>query len=889
MWKAQEGNLNLSYRINLLLASRRFSYKTTTMNHIRQKSTNTSNFILLLSVIASYSFLAVVITWPLVMNFDTHLPGNSTDSLVHYWNGWWVKQALSTGNNPFYSPLLFYPKGVSLVTHNLAWFNILFWSIFESIIGGLQAFNLSILVSLILCGLAVFWLLYKLSNNKAAAFIAGVVYMAWPFRLSQLDHPNILATQWIPVFFLYLIYTIKDGRWRDALIAGLFFAFVGYTRWQLLIAVTPMALIYFAFNKGYWISSGQQFKLGRLATSGIVAIILLLPPAYLLINQLKLEEVSVDLLHEGDDASMQTDVLAYFTPSSGNLLFGELTQKLYDHYYMDRSPGRRFTAYIGFTTFLLVLAGIKFKGRDSLPWIVMAIFLISLALGPSLRINGHIYEQIPTPYQLLSPLGLFQLMRIPDRFNVFLALPISVLVGFGAAGLLDRLQMRDKRLAIATFGLIVVCILLEYLSIPVPLNNIGEFSSPIFEQLANEPDEFAVLNVPFNLLRSKVFMYNQTVHRKPIVQGKIARIPDEQYAFIDSILISSDMRSLVDTPPEMRDVSRQLLTLNKENIRYAIINKNLLREDRINLWRNFFIGNPRYEDENVALYSTKPIAGLDFELIHEITPGLGPVNFLTSTDCLNPGSLMEIDIGWGSTKQVTEDYNVELSLRNVDSGERFEISEYPVSEGWPTGEWPIDTLAWGFYEFTLPYIVPPGEYDIVLKLVNQETDQVQGNRLILPSLIVQSDVCDNTTLTEAKDLNATFGNEIRLLEYTLTQSEDGLDFIFYWRPDHHPIQDYKIFIHIFDPSTGMLVAQSDYMPRSWTYPTSYWWPGEIVEDEVTVTLEAVPPGNYGIAVGMYNPLSGERLSLVDGLGNEILDGRLILEETVVVPLVNNES
>lgn len=830
----------------------------------------------------AYSIVAVAVTWPLAINFGSHLLGSSTDSLLHYWNGWWVKQALNDGQNPFYSPLIFYPIGISLVTHNIAWFNVLFWVFFESIIGGIQAYNLSILFSLVLCGLAVCWLIFKMTNNRAAAFLAGLIYLAWPFRLTQLDHPNILATQWIPVFFLFLIYAIQRGRWRDALLAGLFFALVGYTRWQLLIAVTAMAIVYFFFNWRFWLPTGQRYKITRLAAGGALAMLLLLPPALLLVNQLEIEEAPVNLLREGEDTFMQTDVLAYFTPPASNPLVGEVTGELYDYYYQDRSPGRRFAAYIGFTALVLAIMGVKYKGRESLPWVMMAVMMILLALGPLLRINGQFYERVPTLYRLLSPLGVFQLMRVPDRFNVFLALPVSVLVGFGVAGLFNSLRARSAWVAPTAFVLIVGLIILEYLPIPVPLNDGREFSSPYFDQLASQPGEFAVLNVPLNPLRSKVFMYNQTIHKRPIVQGNISRIPDEQYSFIESIPLLSEMRLLVDTPPDVRDLSRRLSNLSQENIRFIIINKNLLQEDRIDLWRHFFIGKPRYEDDTIAVYTTEPKAGLDFELIHELVPGLGPIDFLISSSCLNPGSLMEVDLGWGSTEPIDQNYNARLSLVNVQDDQVFELAEYPLSDGWPASEWPADTLAWGFYEMTLPESVPPGEYQVMIQLVNPETGQSQGNKLTLPSIDVQEEVCNLAQLPEAKDVNATFGNEIRLLEYVLYKGEDKLDFTLYWRPDHHPVIDYKIFVHVFDPETGIPVAQSDFMPRGWVYPTSFWWPGEVVEDETTVSLESVPPGKYGIAIGIYDPASGERLPVVDGAGNKQPDGRLILEEIIEV-------
>ena len=54
----------------------------------------------------------------------SNFPGDSNDSLHHYWNGWWVKRALSAGQSPYWTPYLHYPDGLSLVSHDFAWFNI---------------------------------------------------------------------------------------------------------------------------------------------------------------------------------------------------------------------------------------------------------------------------------------------------------------------------------------------------------------------------------------------------------------------------------------------------------------------------------------------------------------------------------------------------------------------------------------------------------------------------------------------------------------------------------------------------------------------------------------------------------------------------------------------
>ena len=84
-----------------------------------------------LTIFLVYLGIALGITWPLAVNLDSHFPGDSNDSLHHYWNGWWVKRALSAGESPYWTPYLHYPDGLSLVSHDFAWFNIAIWLILE--------------------------------------------------------------------------------------------------------------------------------------------------------------------------------------------------------------------------------------------------------------------------------------------------------------------------------------------------------------------------------------------------------------------------------------------------------------------------------------------------------------------------------------------------------------------------------------------------------------------------------------------------------------------------------------------------------------------------------------------------------------------------------------
>ena len=95
--------------------------------------------------------------------------------------------------------------------------------------------------------------------------------------------------------------------------------------------------------------------------------------------------------------------------------------------------------------------------------------------------------------------------------------------------------------------------------------------------------------------------------------------------------------------------------------------------------------------------------------------------------------------------------------------------------------------------------------------------------------------------------------------------------------------DYKVFVHVYDPATQIPVAQDAAMPLRWHYPTGLWASGEVVTDTVPIALGEVPGGDYGLAVGVYDPANMERLEVVDGTGQTQPDGRLVLPgETVRV-------
>jgi hypothetical protein len=132
-------------------------------------------------------------------------------------------------------------------------------------------------------------------------------------------------------------------------------------------------------------------------------------------------------------------------------------------------------------------------------------------------------------------------------------------------------------------------------------------------------------------------------------------------------------------------------------------------------------------------------------------------------------------------------------------------------------------------------------------------------------------------------VNAVFGDQLRLLGYQLRRDGDHLRLVLDWRAERRMDIDYTIFVHVFDPATATPVAQDDSMPHRGALPTRLWGSGEVVRDVIPVFLDAVPDGDYGVAVGVYDATTMERLPVVEPTGHPQPDGRLVLAgETISV-------
>ncbi len=130
---------------------------------------------------------------------------------------------------------------------------------------------------------------------------------------------------------------------------------------------------------------------------------------------------------------------------------------------------------------------------------------------------------------------------------------------------------------------------------------------------------------------------------------------------------------------------------------------------------------------------------------------------------------------------------------------------------------------------------------------------------------------------------AHLGERITLLGFSEPRpAGEGVAMRLYWQALEPVGADYTAFVQLIDRQ-GHRVTGWDAQPLAGQYPTSLWQPGEVVVDEFRLPLpESLPPGEYRLITGLYEPTSLARLPAFDESGQPWPDKAVVLA-TVSLP------
>ncbi|MBN1994187.1 MAG: hypothetical protein JW953_15925 [Anaerolineae bacterium] len=238
---------------------------------------------------------------------------------------------------------------------------------------------------------------------------------------------------------------------------------------------------------------------------------------------------------------------------------------------------------------------------------------------------------------------------------------------------------------------------------------------------------------------------------------------------------------------------------------------------------------------------------------------------------------------WRGFTQMREDYTIFVQLLDANLERRGGYDRLP-RETYNTYLWVPGEVVDDGFAVPVEADAPDGVYTIRVGLYRQEDGQSESLSLMQdgqsqaetsvvigplkvggpPAGVVAPDI------SPQHPLDVDLGETIAVRGYDLNQTDTAIHLKLYWQSFTPTDIDYTVFVHL-QSEVGEMVAQVDGPPAAGQYPTSLWNPGEIIPDAFTLNL---PPEieleTYHLVIGLYDPLTGTRLSVPDAMDNSLL-------------------
>lgn len=197
--------------------------------------------------VAGYIAFTCVLTWPLVLHFNTAVIGDSeSDVWKHVWGFWWMRQCLATEHVlPLYTWLLNYPYGGSLFFIDPLGGTLAIP--LQSFMGPVAAYNAMVVFNIVLACTGAFLVAAYFTHSVPASFVAGVIYGCSPYLMSNITSgiSESFNVGWIPFFVLYYTRALREPSRPNVWKAGVFLGLATIGCWYYGVFCAVYACFFF--------------------------------------------------------------------------------------------------------------------------------------------------------------------------------------------------------------------------------------------------------------------------------------------------------------------------------------------------------------------------------------------------------------------------------------------------------------------------------------------------------------------------------------------------------------------------------------------------------------------------------------------------------------------
>jgi hypothetical protein len=453
---------------------------------------------------------ALALTWPLALRLTTALPANLGDpllnSIILAWNTQWLTGARAGG---FWDAPIFHPHDNALAySEHLIGQTLFVWPIFAATDNAVLTYNIALLASFALSGVASYLWIHALTGRRDVALVFAAALTFSPFRMgAQLSRLQMLAAGWLPLA-LWAIHRYGDTarlRYLAVVVISLTLLVLS-NMYMLFLAALPVGLL---ITAAVSTGQGRRWRLGLGFAGGLALMALLLVPV---VQPYRALNARIGLVHNDDHAA---DYSAHL------LSYGSVhTSSPWLPWVRTETTGDQ-ALYPGLVLLLPLLAvaarGVRRSvggDQNRAAWLYGAIGVVALFLsfGPEIR-TAEATVLLTSPYAWLRDhVPGLSAVRAPGRFAAIVSISLAAVGALVMSRLTARLPAKSRAsLAIAAMAVIALeawpmALRLE----PMPPGG-RAVDDTLYTWLAGQPAA-AMLELPASSLTSRlplVELYHQ--------------------------------------------------------------------------------------------------------------------------------------------------------------------------------------------------------------------------------------------------------------------------------------------------------------------------------------------------------------------------------------------
>jgi hypothetical protein len=483
-----------------------------------------------LSILFATSLLITLcILLPYSINISRGVP-NAIDPIFYAWNLSYNADSAFKGLNTAVNTNIFYPLTNTIAYSDTLWAQSVFtnpviWITNNPIV----AENISVLMTFPLSAIAMFLLSFYLTKNIVASFLSGLFYAFCYPRLSQIGHLPTISNHWLPLYILFLLKFLQDGKIKNFILVCLSYLLSIASSIYFGVFLIPITacIICIDILKRIRTHTLYEYK------EKIMRMIPILIPFFLILGvilfpyiRLKIEYPEIKRSID-DMTHLRANLIDYISvlPTSFNP-FTFLPVNTNEH-----------VLFPTLTLFILSCIGIltSFKRNRYLisvfVFIAFTAFVLSLGNEQSFSIGSFSTGTLKMPYYYMYIFfPIFQIVRVPARFGIFVILSLSALSAFGIEYIMRLNLPNVGRKAI--LGLIFCLFIIEVWQIRTPFVAIPpDISIPkVYEWVRIQPEPMILAEVPIalfyhgNTMEDQLYLPYTNLKQKDIYASETYRI-----------------------------------------------------------------------------------------------------------------------------------------------------------------------------------------------------------------------------------------------------------------------------------------------------------------------------------------------------------------------------